>query len=841
MNHSRPEGTPEILAPVGDWEMCQAAVHNGAHAVYIGAPHFNARGRTIDLTFEELEKMIRFCHLYGVKVFIALNILIFQDEFKKVLELLPQLLRLGPDAIIVQDLGLARFIRKLAPQQVLHASTQMTVTNHEAITLLEDLNFQRFVLGREVALPEMAIIKEHTERELEVFVHGALCVAYSGQCLTSENVGGRSANRGQCAQSCRLPYQLIVDDQKKEMGSRQYLVSPKDLYGLPEIPELLALGIDSFKIEGRLKAPEYVATTTRNYRQALDEALAKHKIHDARQELELAFSRDFFSGWLHSVNHQTLVDGRFSAHRGFQVGSVEKIIKGKKFPSLEITSDWELNTGDSLLFVQADLQEQGGGKIYQIETKNKNLYRIAFAGNFPLNKIQVGNSVYLNRSPKRDKQEQLSWKDRQQWKRIPLDFVVTGKLGQPLNLEVSDDQNHRISVSSKSPLQEASQAPLNTAQLKKDLGALGGTCFKIDRFECHLQGDLFLFNKEVKQLRQEAVKQLEEKRLFIAPQMLMDPQQLSRELLESRDHQVPPVESDSVAPTLHVLIRHVSQIKALEGLELGTVYLDLEHGSEYKPAVTQLHELGFQAGIATTRILKPKEYKHLRVIKNAQPDKVLIRNLGALQYYRQEFPQGAPFELLGDFSLNVTNSLTAEYLLSKGLQRLCPSYDLNKKQLDALLVHVDGKQLEVTVHQYIPSFHMEHCVFAAFLSKGTSYRDCGMPCEKFKVELQDEQGVRHPVKADQECRNTMYSGVAQSAAGLIPSFLQQGIRNFRIEALYESPEVLRQKILAYLEVIQGGQPPQKLFHSLGLMEKYGLGEGQLHRSHDYKDRKKQRK
>ncbi len=243
--------------------------------------------------------------------------------------------------------------------------------------------------------------------------------------------------------------------------------------------------------------------------------------------------------------------------------------------------------------------------------------------------------------------------------------------------------------------------------------------------------------------------------------------------------------------------------------------------------------MGFQAGIATTRILKPSEYHNLKVIEAVAPDSVLVRNLGALQYLT-----GKGLRLAGDFSLNVSNSLTASYLKSKGLATLCPSYDLNQWQLFDLLDAIGGPGFEITVHQYLPSFHMEHCVFAAFLSKGSSFRDCGKPCEKHRVELRDHTGALHPLKADQECRNTMFNGKPQSAARLVPSLLAKGVRDFRVESLHEDPETLRAKVFAYARLIAGESAPEEVFSSMGVVEKYGVMEGQMRNAAVHRDRKK---
>ncbi|MBC7457284.1 MAG: U32 family peptidase, partial [Bdellovibrionaceae bacterium] len=270
----------ELLLPVGHKEMALAAIHNGADAIFVGFPGFNARGRSYDHELTELQEIIETCHLYGVKVNLAFNIVIFENELDQVVEAIKKVLPLKPDALIVQDLGLVSLIRQIAPNQVIHGSTQMTVTNDLAIELLSDLNIKRFVLGRENSLSEIKLIKKSTEKELEVFVHGALCVSYSGQCFTSESIGGRSANRGQCAQSCRFSYDLIVDGEKKNTVDRDYLVSPQDLCGIAEIPELMEIGVNSFKVEGRLKSPEYVASVASSYKDVMNKTLDNKKYTD---------------------------------------------------------------------------------------------------------------------------------------------------------------------------------------------------------------------------------------------------------------------------------------------------------------------------------------------------------------------------------------------------------------------------------------------------------------------------------------------------------------------------------------------------------------------------------
>ncbi|HEY1861529.1 MAG TPA: peptidase U32 family protein, partial [Gemmataceae bacterium] len=264
---------PELLAPAGDWEALRAAVANGADAVYFGLSNFNARHRATNFTFDELPEVMNYLHQRGVRGYVAFNTLIFSDELPEAVRFVTAIAEAGADAVIVQDLGLARLLHLLVPDLPVHASTQMTLTEPRGIAFVKQLGVERVILARELSLSDIARVAEQSDLPLEVFVHGALCVAYSGQCLTSEALGGRSANRGQCAQACRLPYEMVVDGEARDFGDRAYLLSPQDLAAYDLIDDLVKLGAVCFKIEGRLKSANYVAATTQTYRAALTAAL----------------------------------------------------------------------------------------------------------------------------------------------------------------------------------------------------------------------------------------------------------------------------------------------------------------------------------------------------------------------------------------------------------------------------------------------------------------------------------------------------------------------------------------------------------------------------------------
>lgn len=838
----------ELLLPVGNQEMALAAIHNGADAVYVGFPGFNARGRSVDLEIESLRELIELCHLYGVRVHLALNILIFPEELDRLISALSQVLPLKPDALIVQDLGLASLIRRMAPTQVLHASTQMTVTNHEAIALVEDLNFQRFVLGRENSLPEIKQIKEATSKDLEVFVHGALCVSYSGQCFTSESIGGRSANRGQCAQSCRFSYELWVDGQKRQLLDKKYLVSPQDLCGIAEIPQLMDIKVDSFKIEGRLKSPEYVASSAQEYRKAIDRHAGHHEltadeVEDSKRRMATTYSRGFFPGWLHGVDHQRLVNGVSKSHRGHRIGTVLSAMRN----SLTLTIDptIELFPGDGLLWVTGDGED--GAQIYTVSPQSAGRVKVEFGNHVDLSSQLKGAQVYLNHDAAQKRDLYRSTHDKHALKRIPVDVSVVAEIGTTLKATMTDG-TFTVTVQGKSSVESAKKQAVSDEFIREELGALGGGVFKLNKFSIAraTTTPLFYPHKELKEIRRELTAALEklrrENRVWRDETLLM-PEAKVRDW--NRNQQKGSTDSQPKNAKLNVLLREKGQVEDLiEAVKAGQirrdrldcVILDYEFGQDYETSIEALKLAQIRCGIATTRILKPKEYTHFIRIERLAPDVVLIRNLGALHYFTKVKPFSG--ELRGDFSLNVSNHLTANYLLEKGLSSLTVSYDLNSDQVTALLKTADARRLEITAHQYMPAFHMEHCVFAAFLSTGSSFRDCGKPCEKHRVELKDEFGNRHQIKPDPECRNTMFNAVAQSAARYVNGWQSLGLGAIRYEALYERGDELANKITGYQDLLDQKKTPEQIISQLQLLETYGLGEGSIGRTREYQSVKK---
>ncbi|MFM7424625.1 MAG: peptidase U32 family protein, partial [Elainella sp.] len=479
---------PELLAPAGSWDCAKAAVENGADAIYFGLDRFNARMRAQNFTEADLPELMAFLHRRGVKGYITLNTLVFPQELAEAERYLRTMISAGVDAVITQDVGICRLIRHLSPDFPIHASTQMTITSAAGVQFAADLGCQLVVLARECSLKEINKIQQQlSERAiatpLEVFVHGALCVAYSGQCLTSEALGGRSANRGECAQACRMPYDLIADGQRVDLGDRSYLLSPQDLAGLELLPELVQAGVACLKIEGRLKSPEYVANVTQVYRQALDRAMASlqseessaeraeristyHVESDERYSLEMAFSRGLYSGWFNGINNQELVHARFGKKRGVYLGEVQQV--GKDYVVLKLEAP--VKPGDGIVFDNGHPQRQEqGGRIYGVMPQGS-LTRLSFGRrDVNFSALHRGDRVWKTSDPELDRKLRQSFAGETAQFQQPISLTVYGTVDQPMTILGCDLQGHLVRVESAMPLVLAQRQPLTSERLREQL------------------------------------------------------------------------------------------------------------------------------------------------------------------------------------------------------------------------------------------------------------------------------------------------------------------------------------------------------------------------------------
>ena len=811
--------TPELLAPAGDWDCLRAAVANGADAVYFGLARFNARLRAQNFTQDELPRVVAFCHQHGVKAYVTLNTLVFTAELDNVEGYLRALSRAGVDALIVQDIGLVRLARSVVPDLPIHASTQMTITSPEGVAFARELGVERVVLARELSLRELEKFPgpgEAASLPLEVFVHGALCVAYSGQCLTSESLGRRSANRGECAQACRMPYELIVDGEVRDLGDKRYLLSPQDLAAVAEIPALLERGVVSFKIEGRLKSPEYVAAVCQVYRKALDAALGErqHRLTAGEKyQLEMTFSRGLFTGWMHGVDHQRLVSARFGKKRGPLIGRIREV--GADF--LMVDGDMPIKAGDGVVIdTGGDINNEQGGRVWQVQGRKLFFERnkIIFAA------VNTGDRVWKTDDPDLNKRLVQSFAGRiNPRKRLSVDLTLRGKSGAPLVIEARSQNSHvPIRLSSKITLMAARTAPLTTERLREHLGRFGEQPFALRELNMEFEDDLILPIAELNRLRRLLTNELTAQGRHARSENEHSWRALAGRVAASGGDDIP-------GRQLSVLVRTIEQLDAAINQDVKTIYCDFEDIRRYAEAVSRVHSTGSktQVILATPRIQKAGEQGFFRLIENAAPDGVLIRNLGAIDYFSR-LPQ---LRRIGDFSLNVANPLTSQYFIEKGLERLTVSYDLNAEQVLDLLGMAPPTCFELTIHQHMPMFHMEHCVFAAFLSKGSTHLDCGRPCDRHRVHLRDRIGVEHPLRADVGCRNTLYNAAAQTGASYFAAFVNAGLRQFRVELLEENRAQSGRVISAYQRLLRGECPGEELFRELGAQSRLGVTRGTL--------------
>lgn len=801
----------ELMSPAGYWPELQTAIEAGADAVYFGLKHFSARSK-VGFALEALPEVVETLHARGVKAFVTFNTLVFEHEFETAETAILAMASAGVDAVIVQDLGIAGLIHQIAPELIIHGSTQMSITSAQGAELAKSVGCRRVVLGRELSLSDIKTIAKATDIELEVFVHGALCVSYSGQCFSSEAWGGRSANRGKCAQACRFSYDLIVDGEERDLGALRYLLSPGDLFALDQIPELLEIGIACVKIEGRYKDSEYVGLTTLAYREAID--LAMHQLpvtidEDQRLEIEQIYSRGLGPHFISGTNHQTVVNGRAPRHRGILLGEVTSVSN----TYVEIRTQHSVKRGDGLVFDAADWRSpdepEEGGHVYEVRLRDDSIVELEFGHHdVDFSRIRVGDLAWRTRDPQLVKRLKPLTRTEVPIFTREISFEVTAKIGEPISIIASNENGRTAQYVGDSPLQSANKRALDLEILHEKLGRLGGTPFHLKDINLLTGENVFVPTSELNSARRQMVDQLFEDSGKIAP--IPATPIVASKLAEMQDARIKTMQDNDTPQltTLHVLVRSPIQleaaIKSLLQQKKSTPNLAVSITLDYlelyglRPSIEKIKEAGIQARVASPRILKPSEQKIIRFLLSLNCD-ILVRSGGLLYDLIQKTDNqpAKPPQLIGDFSLNAANSVTAWTLLNLGMTRVTPGYDLNSEQIEQLAKRVPPTKLEVIAYSHLPVFHMEHCVFCRFLSDGTDNTNCGHPCEKHQISVRDSQGRAHPVMADVGCRNTIFGAEAQTNPHAIIAWQAAGILDFRLEFVHQSPEQVSKVINAF--------------------------------------------
>ena len=826
------------MSPAGYWPQLQAAIEAGADSVYFGLKHFTARAK-VGFGLDELPEVMRTLHQRGVKGYVTFNTLVFDHELTEAAKSIADIAAAGADSIIVQDVGIAQLARQIAPDLDVHGSTQMSITSAEGVELARRFGASRVVLARELSLDDIRRIRSQTDCELEMFVHGALCVSYSGQCFSSEAWGGRSANRGKCAQACRLPYELIVDEVVRPLDEARYLLSPGDLYALRQMPEIVEIGISALKIEGRYKDANYVALTTSAYRQAVDEAFSALPLSITQSEegmLEQVYSRGLAPHFVSGTNHQTVVSGRAPRHRGLLMGRVVSIGNERVLIQPEpIDDDAALKAGDGVVFDAADWrspqEKEEGGRLYHVNPAPDGQLELRFKNNvIKYERIRAGDWVWRSHDPNVEKAARSYIEPAAPVYKQPLRVQVTAHEGQPLQLTWSLANHPQISttVESTEALGVAQKRAISADYLQGQLGRLGNTAYSLSEVSLDLQGNPFAPSSLLNKLRRMAVEQLEELQREPLNRAISEPLPTLIDALENSRSEPAP----SGARQLHLLVRTPEQLEAAIDCFPASITLDYLDLYGLRPAVEQVQNSGILARVASPRVLKPQEQRIVNFLLKLDCE-IVVRSAGLLQALLESKQADSLPPLIGDFSLNAANALTAETFLGLGLARITPTHDLNAAQVAELAQNIGAEKVEVIAYQHLPVFHTEHCVFCRFLSDGTSYKDCGHPCDTHRVGLRDEKGRTHPVMADVGCRNTVFGAEAQEASRHLDDWKEVEIQHYRLEFVHESAEEVAKISQAFAQTLRGERSAHALTATLQTLTPQGSTEGSLFVPDDY--------
>lgn len=749
---------PELLSPVGDFECLKAAVQNGADSVYLGASSFNARARATNFDENTLKEAINYAKLHNVKVNLTLNTLIKDDEFKDAVELAVLAYNLGVDAIIIQDLGLSNYLLKNHPEIPLHASTQMTVHNLDGVQNLANQGVSRVVLSRELDISEIKYIKENTSCEIEVFIHGALCISYSGGCLFSSMVGDRSGNRGLCAQPCRLPYELI--NSKNEKISSGFLLSPRDLCSLDYLPALVRSGIDCFKIEGRLKTPTYVATVTRIYRKYIDFILEHldltdeqiislihkdlEKINDNtllsdREELLQSFNRGGFSnGHLDTKENKNLIFKEKSNNEGIYIGKVFKFNSNKGHISLELENS--LSIGDKIR-IGSDLYT-----VSELMVDNHNFKTLVKGKKVTIGRmkgdIKINSKIYKMESRALNEAMSPTFSQDKEFKKIPLNAEIRILKGKPIKLTVKGLEGFyaglEYSITSEIVPEQAINMPLTQEKIASMLSKTGNTEFEFVNIKTDLDNGLFIPKVSIlNDMRRTALSSLE--KMVLEKYTHNIATKLPSTINNSKKEKKP-----KISLLLNIINLEYNYL-SLENIDALYIPFKYWNNNKYKDLLKALSQK-FKTCIYMPTIMKDSIYKEnleqliKNIILNFSVAGAVISHISQINLFKDY-----NLDLIGNYTLNIFNSHSVNELKEYGINRFIPSVELNKSETQTILNN-SPIPTEVIVYGKTPLMTNNYCYLG---ESNKCYKNCDRKCmlnEKF--ELKDRLGFKFRIVPD---------------------------------------------------------------------------------------------
>lgn len=799
----------ELLAPAGSREALVAAVENGANAIYLAGNAFGARAYASNFDREALREAIHFAHLRKVAIHVTVNTIVADEEMGPLRDYLRFLYEAGADAVLVQDLGVARVAHETVPDLPLHASTQMSVSSLEGVRALAELGFTRVVLARELSLKEIRHICAHAPVEIETFMHGALCVCYSGQCLMSSMIGGRSGNRGRCAQPCRLPYTLVDEKGQDVLGDKagSYLLSPRDLSTIDVIPDLIEAGVSSLKIEGRMKRPEYVATVVRTYREAIDTYYAGKGYavtQEERDDLAQIFNRDFTTAYLEGRPGKAMMSDRRPNNRGLLIGRVTAYDWDRRIVTVKLSG--RLGLGD-----QVDFWVKVGGRVTATisaltDAKGRAVEEgqagdtVSFAIPSAVRDHDRVFKVYDARLMERAKETYASGAPV---RRIPVAIAVRAAIGEPLTVAICDGEGHRAEGKTDFIGESARKRPLSEEIIRKQVSRLGTSVYEMKSLHCDIEGEVMVPMSEINEARRKAVEALDALRL---------------KEIEAREHRPEPKFTDRIArpnpKKAHFLVAVDTLGKAEAALAAGADGIlfggeSYEHRviapEEYERAWQMAREAGARIDFNTPRIVHDGQQKHVERLLAAfaafPPDAVHVHNIAMLALVRRL----TDFAIHADYSLISYNKQTLAFLKDYGASGATLSPELTAKEIRQLAKE-SPLPLTCIVHGRLELMVSNYCVTGSFLG-GCGEGPCTQPCTRGHFALKDRKDALFPLAMDQFCHMHVLNSKVLSMMPHAMKFRAAGIETMQIEAKAMGEKEIAAIVKAYRKAMAFPEEP----------------------------------
>lgn len=773
---------PELLAPAGSMESLRAAVNNGCDAVYLGGKEFSARQYAGNFSLEELEEACDYCHLRGVKVYVTVNTVYKNEELQGFLSFVGRLYHMGVDALIMQDTGAAKLVQENYPDFCLHASTQMTANSLADVEYWHGKGFQKVVLSRELTLPEIRHITEHTEAEVETFVHGALCVCYSGQCIMSSMLGGRSGNRGRCAQTCRLPYTLYCGYDKV---AEEYLLSPKDVATVTILPELIEAGIASLKIEGRMKNPEYVAGVTRIYRKYIDLYFADPDHYEVTaedmKELTQLFNRGGFTeGYYTARGGLDMMSVERPKTWGLKVGMVDAYLP--KYKKVTIRTREPLIPGDGI-----EIWTKRGPHV------GCNITKPSKAGEFITltleGEIEKNDVVYRTYGKALNDELRKTWEKDS--RKLPVWGVLKARAGEPMALQLWDNLGSSVYVTGD-VVEKASNRPLTEEALRQQAEKMGATPFVFAELAVEMDQDIYVGISSINRLRREAAEALEQAIL----------KKSKRKEKEQAALPGKKAERNVYKKRVTVLVQTLEQFEtAVRQAGVSRIYVEstAAFAEALEDCVEKCRRKEIECFAALPRIdrERPEDEERLKQYLESGLDGFLVRSAGQLGAVAQSGKK-----IVTDHNLNVMNRASVDFWKEQGADEVCLSVENNLQEIRAMA----DRDCEMIVYGYLPLMTTQQCPVGNFAGGKTSGQYCSKRYHNDLYFLRDRKGEKFPLMTDCErCVCGILNGKPLFTLKFYDEILENAVGSVRLQFTKEGPGRTERVLRAYCEMTKDPQ------------------------------------